>query len=198
MRIAVEELANIQTGYQPREGFEPSPEGTHLAIQAKDIDNENDHVLVVSHLDKIVATRDFSPYVVNNGEVLFLARGRRRSATLVEGLPAAIPAIAWYYFFILRLKTELVDPAFLAWVINEAEAQDYLEKVATGTGIPFVTKQFFGALKIELPPLEIQAQIIRLHRLGRRESFLRRQLERKRSELVRSVCRMLHHGQEQT
>lgn len=192
MRALIRELVDIRTGYQPREGLEATPLGTYLAIQIKDIDESNGHVLIYDRLDRISANRDLSPYAVLNGDALFLARGRRRFATLVEGLPESPVAIAFYYFFILRLKVDLVDPAFLVWVINEAKAQGYLDRVSSPTGMPFVTKKLFGNLEIKLPSLEKQREIIHLHRLARRESFLLRKLEEKRSALARSVCLRLY------
>lgn len=192
MRALIQELVDIRTGYQPREGSGANPLGEYLTIQVKDIDSSNDHVLMPNNLDRIAASRDLSPYVVLNGDVLFLARGRRRFATLVEGLPGSLVTIAFYYFFILRLRVGYVDPAFLAWVINEAKAQSYLERVSSSTGMPFVTKQLFGALEIRLPSLEKQHEIVRLHRLARRESFLLRKLEEKRSALTRLMCLRLY------
>ena len=168
-----------------------SPAGGYWAVQAKDIDESNDHVLNLRSLERIDSPRDLSSYTIQNGDVLFLARGRRRSATLVEGLPALPPAIALYYFFIVRIKVAYLHPAFLVWVINEVEAQSYLERVSSSTGMPFVTKQLFGALELEVPSLERQSEIVRLYRLSRRESMLLRSLEEKRSQLARSVCRRL-------
>lgn len=192
MRALIRELLEIQIGYQCRDNSEISQEGTYHLIQAKDVDSELGHDLVVPSLDLIKPARNPAPYIVENGDLLFLARGRRRSATLVEGLPSDRPSIAMYYFFILRPKSNSINPGFVAWIINQGPAKDYLANVAGGTTIPFVTKQAFSALEIDLPGLEVQEYISRMYRLSMREMQLLRHLEQKRMELVRSACLELY------
>jgi hypothetical protein len=196
LRVAIHELAEIRTGYQAREGIQPDLNGEYSLIQAKDLDEDNNHVLLVGHLEKINIKRDTTPYIVRNGDVLFLTRGRRRFATLVEHLPAAPPTIALYYFLVLRLKVDLIRPAFLVWAINESRAQDYLERASTGTAMPFVTKRSFSALEIDVPSLSRQDEIGRLYQLMSRERWLRRELDRNRSELIRATCRELYEETE--
>lgn len=192
MRISIQRATEIRTGYQVRQGLKPDPAGTHLVIQTKDIDGDNDHRLIVDNLDRITPEHVTSSQIVNNGDVLFLSRGKRRFATLVEGLPILPHTIALSYFFILRPVPDIVNPVFLAWVINETETQEELARAASGTTVPFVTKQAFSALKIEVPPLEQQAPIARLYQLACRERLLIRKLERQRSEYLRSISRILY------
>jgi hypothetical protein len=191
VKIAISEVAEIRTGYQVREGLQATSNGTHLVVQAKDIDDKNDHLLITENLDRLTPSRDASPYLIRNGDVLFLSRGRRQFATLVEGLLDVLPTVALYYFFILRPKAGLVDPAYLAWVINETDAQEYLARVSSGTTMPFVTKRSFSSLEVEIPTIERQISIGKLHGLARRERMLLRRLEQQRSSLVQSVCRTL-------
>jgi hypothetical protein len=191
LRVHLQDITEIRAGYQAREGLQTTPDGTHYIVQAKDIE-ESYHSLVVDNLDKIVPTRDPEPYEIKNGDVLFLSRGNKRYATLVESLPADLPSLALYYFFILRPKEGLLDPAFLVWLLNEAESQDYLGRAGAGTTIPFVKRDTLSRLEFRLPLLGEQIKIGHLHRLAYRESWLLRQLECKRSDLARIVCRQLY------
>jgi hypothetical protein len=191
LRVKLQDLTEIRSGYQAREGLQTTSDGTHYIVQAKDIE-ESYHSLIIDSLDKIVPTRDPQPYEIKNGDVLFLSRGNKRYATLVEHLPENLPSLALYYFFILRTREGLVDPAFLVWLLNEAESQDYLGRAGAGTTIPFVKRDTLSLLEFRLPPLREQIEIGRLHRLAYRESWLLRQLECKRSELARVVCRQLY------
>lgn len=191
MRTLIRDLADVRSGYQPRDGLDLTPQGTTLVVQTKDIDDDNNHALLVAQLERASINRDPAPYIIDNGDILFMARGRRRSATLVEGLPGTLPTIALNYFFIIHVRDSFVDPAFLAWAINEPESQEYLEKVSRGTGMPFVTKQSLLQLELIIPPLEKQVSIGRLTRLARRERTLCRQLEQQRAKLLHSACRML-------
>jgi hypothetical protein len=192
MRTPIKQLADVRTGYQVREGLKTLAEGTHFLVQAKDIDAENGHVLRTDCLERITPTRDPEPYTLRKGDVLFMSRGRRRSATLVDRLPPTAGTLAPYYFFILRLKTEDVDPSFLAWAINEPTAQRYLETMARGTTIPFVAKQSFLELEINLPRLEVQRNIGDLHRLGCLEGSLLRELQSERRRFIESACQLLY------
>lgn len=192
MRISIQRATDIRTGYQVRQALQPDPAGTHLVIQTKDIDGDNDHRLIVDNLDRITPGHDASSQIVNNGDILFLSRGKRRFATLVEGLPLFPHTIALSYFFILRPNSRILNPVFLTWVINETEIQEELARAASGTTVPFVTKQSFGALEVEVPPLDKQDQIGRLYQLACRERLLIRKLERQRSEYLHSVSCMLY------
>lgn len=190
VRVPLKDITEIRSGYQPRQGLTPSQNGTHLVIQARDVDRAKSYALLPGDLDKITPLRASSVHIVRNGDILFMSRGKRRIATLVEGLPESPPTIALYYFFILRV-TRSVDPGFLVWAINEPAAQDYLQRVASGTGMPFVTREDFENLELSLPKLEVQTAIGKLHCLSRREIGLLQQLEKRRAEVVTLACRTL-------
>jgi hypothetical protein len=194
---SIKDIADIQIGYQVRAGLSFNPSGAYQVIQAKDIDEENDHALNLGSLQRINASKNLDPYAVENGNLIFLSRGRRRSATVVRGLqPSMPPTIALYYFFIIRIRHPLVRPGFLAWAINETNAREYLASVSRGTGIPFVTKEDFARLDIRIPSIRDQEAISRIHELSVRESRLLRSLEQKRSELRRNTCLAIYGKQD--
>lgn len=197
MRVSIEEVAEVKIGYQAREALRVSPDGTHYVIQAKDVESDFGYDLATSSLERSSPSRNADSYIVHNGDILFLARGRRRSATVVKNLPPQSPSLALNHFFILRLKQATTNPDFIAWVINEGPARDYLASVATGIGIPFVSKKDFSALRLELPSLDAQANIARMYRLAMKEMRLARQLEQKRVEIVRSACLDLYGQSEE-
>lgn len=202
MRRKIDELVDIQLGYQFRERLTMASDGTYEVIQVKDIDQFNDHRLVPSSLYRVTPRRDAKKYVVTNGDVLFLSKGRRNSATLVEGLSrnkrwvhpdgthgtVRIPAIAAGYFFILRRRTESLRPDYLAWAINAPPAQAYLQSVAGGSAMPFVTKQAFADLEIDVPSLDRQRIIVELHRLALREQNLYGRLAELKASLIAEIC----------
>jgi len=202
MRQRIDKLVDIQIGYQFRERLTMGSHGTHQVIQVKDIDELNDHRLVASSLYRATPKTDTGKYEVTNGDVVFLSKGRRNSATLIEGLAqdlpllhpdgrqetVRMPTIVAGYFFILRPLIDNLSPDYLAWAINAPPAQTYLRSVASGSAMPFIPKQAFAELEIDVPPTDRQRLIVELHRLARRESVLLRQLEQKRSELTAAIC----------
>ncbi len=188
VKTKIENIVDIQIGYQFREKLDMALDGTHQVIQAKNIDAENDHRLNFTSIVRVTLKRDAKKYVVNNGDVIFLSKGRRNYATLIEGLSSDTKAIAAGYFFILRPKVETIRTDYLALAINEPSAQSYLKSVASGSGMPFISKQAFAALEIDIPAAETQEKVVKLHQLSFRESALLKRLEQKRNKLIRGIC----------
>lgn len=188
MKQRIKDIADIQIGYQFREKPDMASDSTHQFIQAKDIDRSNDHSLDVSTLYHVTPKRNAGKYKVNNGDVIFLSKGRRNYATLVEGLQRNIKTIVAGYFFILRLKTDGILPKYLAWAINQPPAQNYLQTVSRGSGMPFIPKDAFASLEIDIPAIKTQELILKLHELSLRERALLKRLEQKRNELIRGIC----------
>lgn len=202
MRARIRDITEIQIGYQFREKLNMASDGTHQVIQVKDIDADNDHRLILSNLYRVTPERDAERYEVHNGDVIFLPKGRRNFATLVDGILDKYPSlkpdgtstgvsvktIVAGYFFIVRLKSPDVDPKFFVWAINQPPAQSYLQSVSSGTGMPFIRKDAFTALEIDIPPRHTQEQIVELHNFSRTEQRLAQRLTEKRAELISGVC----------
>lgn len=186
MKKRINEIADVQTGFQFRQKLEADPGGTHWVVQAKDIDADQGRRLDTADLWKVVPPRNADKDLLQEGDVLYLAKGRRNYATPVESVQGA--SIAAAYFFVLRLHSEDIRPDYLAWYINQPPARSYLADFFRGTGIPFIRMDDFTALEVCIPPLSVQKQIVALHELSLRESSLLRQLETKRSQLIRGVC----------
>ena len=188
MKVRIKDIADIQIGYQFRKGFDPNPFGEYLVIQVRDIDEQNSHRLSAGGLACTNLDRDPTRYLVRNGDVLFLSKGRRNSATMVENLPDDHEAIAAGYFFILRLDVTRLRPDFLAWSINGPRCQAYLNSEAQGSGMPFIPKDAFTSMKIDLPDLNTQHKVVKLHDLATQESRLLEQFQQKRNELIQGIC----------
>jgi len=188
MEVKIKKVADIKMGYQFRQKLGTSSSGDYLVIQAKDISQVLDHRLDLSNLHKVTPKRDAEKYRVKNGDVIFLSKGRRNYATLVSQLTPDLKTIAAGYFFIIRPKTKTVLPEYVAWVINQPTAQSYLKSISRGSGMPFIPKTAFENLKIPIPPIDIQKQIVKLCELSFQESMLLKQLEEKKSKLISRIC----------
>jgi hypothetical protein len=187
MKKRIDEIAEVRTGYQFREKVEPDAAGTHWVVQIKDVDAGRGHRLNVDDLWKVKPPRDPAGDVLQEGDVLYLAKGRRNYATRVEHLPHGA-AIAAAYFFVLRPRTGDVCPDYLAWWINQPSAQKHLAQYFRGTNMPFIRMDDVASLEVPIPPLDVQRQIVKLYELSLRESALLRKLEAKRTELIRGLC----------
>lgn len=182
MRHRLADIVEIRSGYQFREKVEPDPRGPVPVIQIKDL--SSDFRLSTEDLIRVSMDR-IEPYIVEQGDVLFLARGHRLGAAAVMAPLAS--TIATGYFFILR-PSGRVRPMFLAWALNQKDFQDRMRPLVRGSHMPLITKRDFEDLTVDVPPLDVQQLIETVDDLRRREQDLVGQLEQKRADLVHAIC----------
>jgi restriction endonuclease S subunit len=185
MKQKIKDIADIQIGYQFRGKIEADPKGTHKVIQIRDFDELQN--LQVTSLYKVTPKYDAERYLVNKGDILFLARGHRNYAIPIKNLLEN--TIAASYFFILRLKNDNVLPEYLAWFIKQSPAQAYLYNIARrGTHMPMVPKSAFENMPINIPDLKMQTTTIKLNSLLEKERSLMYQLQEKRTLFINAIC----------
>lgn len=177
-------INSITTGYQFRTRIEPDPDGNVAVLQVKDL--RDDGALKSADLVRVRIEKDVELYTVQPNDVVFLSRGHKLFAVEMVNPPAN--AVVPNYFFILRPKTEIVLPAYLAWFINSPKAQAQLKLVHAGTHMPIVTKSDFEQIEIDVPPLDTQRAIVALAELAWREQQLLRELLETKSKLVEQIC----------
>ncbi len=190
--VVLKTIANIQVGYQAKTGIKESVQGTHRLIQSKDFDSFNR--LQSGNLIAFSPERKPEPYSVHKGDILFQARGMVHfSYCIEEELENTLAAGS---FYILRTKKKDMLPQYLAWWLNQSEAQAYFQAEARGAGISFISKETLSRLKVRIPPLSVQNKVVKIITLAGYERFLLDQLASARSRLVRAVCIKAIQGQE--
>lgn len=182
MQQRIADLVEVRSGYQFREKVEHDPSGCVNVIQIKDV--INDFHLQINDLIRVSLSKP-EPYRVEQGDVLFLARGHRLGATAVTD--PLISTIATGYFFILH-PSKHVRPGYLAWAINQKGFQDRMRPHVRGSHIPLITKGEFEALTLDVPPIETQRRIETIDRLHQREKTLIQLIDQKRSQLINAIC----------
>ena len=88
---------------------------------------------------------------------------------------------------ILRPDTQLVSSAYLAWAINQAEAQRQFEEEAQGTSLRMVSRSSLEKLQIPVPDFQTQQKILEIDALVQHEHALTLQLAKKRHELMHHI-----------
>jgi len=182
MRIG--EIANIQSGHQFREKVETDPSGTMGVIQIKDIPDRRR--ITPETIDRIVFEKPHDAYRVFPGDVLFLSRGHKQFAVVIEHDLG--DTIASGYFYIVRLLNSQVRPAYFAWYLNQPPMQDQFKQLAKGTHMPFVAMAEFRQLDIPVPPLHVQEHIVALAALADEEQSILAKIAEKRAQLIQSTC----------
>lgn len=181
-------IAAIQQGLQFRKGLAEDPASDLRAIQIRDFDEQNELPAArQARLTRIERPATAARYVVQEGDVLFLARGQRNFAWAVL---APMPnTVAVGYFFILRPDPNQVHPPYLAWFLNLDSTLATLRSTgAEGSHMPIIKRGAFERLEIPLPPLAAQRTVAELESLRRREARLMRRLETLRQRHFGAAC----------
>ncbi|TCP38779.1 hypothetical protein EV662_11713 [Rhodovulum marinum] len=110
-------------------------------------------------------------------------------------------AVALLPLIILRANKDLVLPDFLAWLINQPEAQRYLDSCARGTKLRMIPRDCLDKMPVSIPDLVTQKLVVEVSRLAAKEAGLLRELAAKKEEftsfaLLRQVRNAQLHGNE--
>ena len=85
---------------------------------------------------------------------------------------------------VLHPRRDLIDPAYLAWFINQPLAQRYLDKSAQTSGLRMIPKTALDGLPLTVPDLATQRLIVAVHALAREEQTLAQRLADKKREFL--------------
>ena len=178
-------LTDIRSGHSFRSKVKHTPdEWDFYVLQLKDVQKN-------CHIDFTQATqvnmgKEKPPRPLQRGDILLRARGGYYYSGLFNGdMPNVIAA---GQFFILSPNTDIIDPAYLCWYLNQPIAQQYLEKNDTGSNIPMINKHTVSDLPVKLPSLNTQYKIANIHQGWLKEKQLTEQLLSNREQMLRGMC----------
>src|SRR5215475_648462 len=180
-------VVTIRSGYLFRERIKPDASGKYRVVQVGDV--TPDAGFLESSLLR-VSLRDVKrSQILETGDVLFISRGPRKQAIAITW--PIENAIATSQFLVLR-PDERVLPEFLAWYINQRPAQRYIDEHSTGTSASLINLEAMRGLPVEVPPVETQARITKIHQLSLREKELMEAIKNKRRALIEmTLLRMI-------
>lgn len=184
----LESIADIQIGYSARGRLEPMPGGVP-AVQLRDIAPDGGH-----SGEPVVRFRlaDIPPrYWARSGDVLFRSRGDHNTAAVL-GKEFLEPAVAVMPLVILR-ACEGVLPQYLAWYLNQPEAQHHFDLGARGTSIRMIPMACLAGLPVPVPDMATQRAISAIEGLAKREFDLASRLVAQRQRLVAAALLRAAH-----
>lgn len=171
------------SGYSFREKIDHKPEGDIGILQMKDI--ENDYLnFDYQNIDKV---KDFSfkdKFFLNKGDVLFVSKGVNNYAISIENV--GFPIIASATFFVIRVNENKILSDYLAWYMNQSEAQNYFSEKKAGTYVPNLKKQDILELPLKVPPLKTQNAIAQTAKLLNQEIAILDKIKENRKELIQT------------
>ncbi len=184
MKLLLKEIAEIQSGYQSTGKIMPNSDGSHRLIQAKDM--REHHGIDFSVLVRFQPVRKPELYLVRKNNILFQGRGFNHHAIHIEDCPEHVLAASTFY--IIRIKSSAIRPAYLTWWLNQFSVQNELQEKAGSSYMSFVPIKVLADIKIELPLLEIQDKIVALIVLKNREAGLLDDLKKHKEKLINQLC----------
>lgn len=164
--------------------MENEPEGTHQVIIGRHLADGLSYSYNPKHELRITPRGKLDKYLVSRGDVLFVSRGTKNRAVVIDDVPPLTVASA--VFYILKPKAG-VEPAYLAWCLNQSPIMARIDQMRTGAGTPIVQRSEFGDIVVPLPPLEKQNQLAALGGLMAQEQTLRRKLTEESEKLHRAL-----------
>ncbi|MDE3238033.1 MAG: restriction endonuclease subunit S [Paracoccaceae bacterium] len=178
------DLADIRSGYTARGKLVPMVGGGVPALQLSDVGAGAEALgLRVQRYDLDNLS---DRYFVRGGEVVFRSRGEPNAAAAIpDQLPEPVAIIV--PLVIVRPDRHRVLPEYVAWAINQPDAQRRLGAEAQGTSLRMIPMAALENLEISVPDLPTQKRIVELDALARREGQLLRQLAARREELVSAI-----------
>ncbi len=185
VQLTLADVARVQAGYLSRTRVEASTDGTHRLIQARDVSEHGE--IDLETLVTFNPERNPKLYRVSRGDILFIARGHDHHAYLIQ--VDLTDTLASSVFHIIRPNQATVQPAYLAWWLNQPGAQTAIKMGSRGTAIGYVSRRHIETVPVSLPPRATQQRIVDTIALWERRRSLQSQLDHRRQELIQTLCR---------
>ena len=182
MRLAA--LSDIHSGYTARGRLDPLPEGGVPALQLRDVGTDGQ--APGPNFQRYDLGKLSERYFVRGGEVIFRSRGQPNAAAAIRD-PLPEPVVVIVPLVIVRPDRDRVLPEYLAWAINQPDAQRRLGAEAQGTSLRMIPMAVLENLEIAVPDLPMQKRIVEIDALARQEGQLLRQLAARRETLVSAI-----------
>ncbi|NOZ53190.1 MAG: restriction endonuclease subunit S [Gammaproteobacteria bacterium] len=184
----ISDCAAVLPGFSIKTRVEHEPDGTHQVLMAKHLKDSQPYRYHDDDEIRITPAPSANKYLLKNGDIVFISRGVRNSAHVIE--QASVATIASSTLYILRVSPG-VNAYYLAWCINQSPLQIAIKKARTGAGTPLVQRGKFAEIIVPLPCLEKQRKIAALAALMNREKNLREELLRQTVIYHKTVGRRL-------
>ncbi len=149
------ELADIKSGYLFKGALPVDPAGGVAVVQIKDLQAREP--INWSKCARVAKGHMMDEARLRRGMVIFSAKGTRNFAWHIDDEPRF--AVANSLFHVFAVRSERINPAFLAWQINQSKAQAWLENASAGVTVRNIKISALKDLPIIVPPIADQLKI---------------------------------------
>ncbi|EKE19122.1 MAG: hypothetical protein ACD_9C00127G0003 [uncultured bacterium] len=151
------EISGLIAGYTFRGALKSESQGSNQVILAKHINDDGS----INYSDLIQISQELprTNAFVSKNDVLLSSRGVFRAGVFEKDEDNVIAASS---MFILRIKKDNITPEYLAIYLNSEAGQNSIQKILTGSTIKTILRRTLANLKIPIPPLPAQKQIVEI------------------------------------
>lgn len=184
MKNVLGDIATVTAGHPFRGSIPETENGEARVVQIRDLD-ENGQI----EWGKLISTNlqgRKQPDWLQKGDILFSARGQRNIAALVD--KQASNTVCAPHYFIIRVIDERIEPAFLAWQLNQIPAQRYFSKSSQGSAVASIPRNILAATPITIPTVEKQKVIISIANAHLREKLTLQAMMRNRDIQMQALA----------
>ena len=180
----ISDLADIKSGFAFKAAIKDAGVGNISVVQIKDV--KPGQPIPWHNLTSVEELPLMSGNLLKRDMVLFSAKGTKNFAWHVDADPQM--AICTSLFHIISPDVSRIDPAFLAWQINQPKAQAYLNQASAGITVKNIRIDAFKALPIALPPMDIQMKVTQYAQAAFQEKQLLTKLIKNRETEIRALA----------
>lgn len=175
----------MRTGFSFRGRIERDPDGNLAVLQMKDFRADRQ---IAPELMVRIGSQEFDErQFLRPGDVVFQSRGQTNFATLVpEDMPPTVLAAP---MLLIRCDTSRFDPAFAAWLLNEAGDRGEFASIAAGTSVKIISKSNLENFEVPVPPIQVQREIAAVAHLAEQEESIAMNIARQRKLIVSQVLK---------
>jgi restriction endonuclease S subunit len=185
--VMLRDIADIRSGHPFRGTIKQYENGDVNVVQVRDTEATGE-ITPYSAVKTILSTKK-QPDWLQNGDVLFVAKGAKHYSVLVDNIPER--TVCSPHFFVVRLKPAfkgVILPEFLCWQLNQQPAQRYFKANAEGSMYLSIRRQVIEDAPIKLLKAEKQRQLAAMHRCGVKEKKVLQKLMKNRQHQLDAVA----------
>jgi len=159
MNTTLKDIANITTGIYEK----GSPSGDTYYLQAKYF-NEYGKFREEAILRPEIQMDDrLARHLLQDEDLLIIAKGGNNRVCYYR--KEIGQSVASSTFFVIRLREPSIIPEYLQWYFNTSKMQALFSSLSKGTHILSLSKKSLSKVKVEIPPLKQQQEVLKLQAL---------------------------------
>ncbi|MGI9526699.1 MAG: restriction endonuclease subunit S [Weeksellaceae bacterium] len=181
MKKQLKDICRIQPGIHIKSSeFEKGGKSIFIKLNDVPLGNVNTYKFTFTNFE--VDDR----FIIKEEDILFSTRIKFQAYHLPQHTKH--PYIASSSFVILRPFYEIILKDYLIWYLNLPNISNIIHKQnASGANMPFISIKNLKQLDVDLPPLNVQKEIVKIHALQMQERNLTQKILSLKQTYLQSI-----------